>query len=470
MGYCLITGGGEDGRYDIELDFGKAQKDSILAALTTAINKNELDILQTENLIAQAEVKEQALALVLVQLQDIIATGAPAAKAAALGQYPKKTAELAQLKAQNEPLRYTLRQLKFVRASLRKQAQQFNLFQPIQRKQAWCTDLTEDRAAGAYVGTLEVEGEPDLVLIQPGARAWIPTDGIVRGREIMSPWQAYYNAAVMPGWQKWKPTYRWGTISSINYSNDTCSVSLTAATSSAQRLDVNQASTLSNVPITYMTCNAEAFKESDRVIVRFSGQDWEAPMVIGFVDNPKACEGWKASQGVMIQNGVSGIERYLIIQFDYKGGDTKYYSTIDSAALIECKYRNNRGAWVNPYSGPTLTSDLVSYSGIWTTNALEIVLKEPGYGGFPTYSPAPGYPAHLRIAMFVNSGWAGPLDPDFPLDSTLEVLIRLDGEVFADVALRLGFSPPYSVDCDRRIVTGGAFEQLDYVRFVEDGT
>ena len=289
MGYCLITGGGADGRYDIELDFGAAQKASILAAVNAAINANALSIIQKENEIAEAQEQEQALALVLQQLQDALATGTAAEKAQAAIEYPKRAADLAKLKVQNEPLRYTLRQLKFVRASLRKQAQQFNLFQPIERRQAWCADLTEDRAAGSYVGTIEVKGEPDLVLIQPGARAWIPTDGRVTGREIMSPWQAYWNAAVLPGWQKWKPTYRWGTLTAIDRGANTGTVALANATSSSQRLGVNQTGSLANVPFRYMTCDNNAFKVGDNVIVQLSSQRWSTPRIVGFLDNPKGC-------------------------------------------------------------------------------------------------------------------------------------------------------------------------------------
>lgn len=327
MGYCKILSGGTDGRYNIELDFGEAQKDAIMAALNTAINKNDLDILQTEDEIAQAQAQEQALGRELLRLQDALAAGTARQKAEATIEYPKRVAELAQLKVQNEPLRGTLRQLKFVRASLRKQAQQFNLFQPVERRQAWCTDLTEDRAAGSYVGTLEVKGEPDLVLIQPGARAWLPTDGRVTGRDIMSPWQAYWNAAVLPGWQKWKPTYRWGTISSINYSNDTCSVSLAVATSSAQRLGVNQESSLSNVPISYMTCNAQAFEEGDRVIVRFSGQDWAAPLVIGFLDNPKGC----IQYDLYYRQRDNGVEPGLLLSYQriYKNQDADEVTALE---------------------------------------------------------------------------------------------------------------------------------------------
>lgn len=471
MGYCLITGGGTDGRYDIELDFGKAQKNAIMAALNAAINKNDLQLLQTENELAEAQAKEQALGLVLLQLQDTIATGTTADKAQATVEYPKRAAELAKLKAQNEPLRYKLRQLKFVRVSLRKQAQTFNLFQPIERRQAWCTDLTEDRAAGAYVGTLEVKGEPDLVLIQPGARAWIPADGIVRGREVMSPWQAYWNAAVMPGWQKWKPTYRWGTISSINYNNDTCSVSLAAATSSAQRLGINQASTLDNVPISYMTCNAQAFEEGDRVIVRFSGQDWAAPLVVGFLDNPKGCEGWQYVAGGYIDAVVAGPPRYILACFRHLKTETQFLADLNAATSYAMELRVNGGAWL----ALTLQEPWHPGGNHWrhpTYYPLEVALlssRTPIYDA-SFFLLAPGYPAHIRLASFINSGWAPgvPDHPPFALDAILEVRFTVDGEVYANFAVRAGFAP-VTVDSNYKIATAAPGVQLEgYTLFIEE--
>lgn len=308
MGYCKILSGGADGRYSVELDFGEAQKSAILSALNAAINKNAADILQTEAEIAAAEAEEQIIAVILIALQHVMATGTPPQRANATAEHQKQAQKLAQLKVQNEPLRYKLRQLKFARASLRKQAQQFNLFQPIQRRQAWCADLTEDRAAGSYVGTIEVKGEPDLVLIQPGARAWLPPDGIVTGREIMSPWQAYWNAAVLPGWQKWKPTYRWGTLTAIDRGANKGAVRLASAASSAQRLGVNQSDTLTDVPFSYMTCNHSAFTVGDDVIVKFDAQDWASPRIVGFVDNPKPCIEWPEYIFIPFVFGSTGTE------------------------------------------------------------------------------------------------------------------------------------------------------------------
>lgn len=419
MGYCLITGGGTDGRYDIELDFGKAQKDAILAALTSAINKNDLDILQTENEIAEAQAQEQALGLVLLQLQDTIATGTAAEKAQATIEYPKRVAQLARLKVQNEPLRYKLRQLKFVRASLRKQAQQFNLFQPIQRKQAWCADLTEDRAAGSYVGTIEVKGEPDLVLIQPGARAWIPTDGRVTGREVMSPWQAYWNAAVFPGWQKWKPTYRWGTLTAINRGANTGTVDLATATSSAQRLGINQESTLENVPFSYMTCNASAFDVDDRVIVRFTGQDWAEPMVIGFLDNPKSCGviciGLEIGGYVLFRHSSQPIRKLLYdnrltltVEAKANGGSFNampYVSHGENAVTYWRVSSNPQDIIVTLYS----LGQEVTYIGCAVTPPLPFVLTDPDRNSNRNVVEIKLVIAGEIVVNFANTdgGWSG---------------------------------------------------------------
>lgn len=114
-------------------------------------------------------------------------------------------------------------------------------------------------------------------------------DGKMLKTHLMSPAQAFFNAAIFPGWQKYLPTYRWGTITSLDKISDTATVALAEAKSQAQSLNVNQASTLANIPVVYMTCNAEAFEIGDNVIVEFETQDWGNPRVIGFLDNPRAC-------------------------------------------------------------------------------------------------------------------------------------------------------------------------------------
>ncbi|MBN1828722.1 MAG: hypothetical protein JW884_06230, partial [Deltaproteobacteria bacterium] len=116
---------------------------------------------------------------------------------------------------------------------------------------AWCVDSTENLSG--VVGTIEVPGERGTVLIRPGeSAAYDPArDGVLRPSAALSPAGSFYNLAMKPGWQKWKPTYRFGTIASL--AGDICSVVLEAAANSETGLSINQTNVLSNVPIGYMT-------------------------------------------------------------------------------------------------------------------------------------------------------------------------------------------------------------------------
>ena len=156
---------------------------------------------------------------------------------------------------------------------------------------AWCADLTEDLSGD--VGTLEIPGERGTVLIQPGyednAVYNLSRDGQIQPLIAANPYQTYYNLAMFPGWQKWKPTFRFGTITSIDSENDKANVTLDSVSSSQQALNINQSNTLTDVPVEYMSCNSAAFEVDDEVIIKFE-YDWSTPKVIGFKDNPKACE------------------------------------------------------------------------------------------------------------------------------------------------------------------------------------
>jgi hypothetical protein len=92
-----------------------------------------------------------------------------------------------------------------------------------------------------------------------------------------------------PGWQKWKPTFRVGEVTSLDTDADTANVTLDDALSFDQGFDVNQEATLEDVPVEYMTCNAAAFEIGDRVVVAFTGQDWGSPKIVGFESNPRQC-------------------------------------------------------------------------------------------------------------------------------------------------------------------------------------
>lgn len=120
---------------------------------------------------------------------------------------------------------------------------------------AYCVDLTEDLTG--VVGTIEIPGERGTTLIRPGYNSGATynqtRDGQLFPSICQDEFQCFYNWALLPGWQKWLPKYKFGTITAIDYNADTCSITLDAATSSAQDLDVNAVTSLTNVPVEYMT-------------------------------------------------------------------------------------------------------------------------------------------------------------------------------------------------------------------------
>jgi len=154
---------------------------------------------------------------------------------------------------------------------------------------AWCADYTEDLSG--QVGTVEVPGQRDIVQIRPGydgnAVFSAARDGQLQPSIAGVPSTVFWNWAMMAGWQKWKPTFRHGQITSIN--GDTCNIALEPAFSDVQALNINQADNLSDVPIEYMECNGDIFEAGDNVLIEFEGQDWSTPKVIGFKIEPQKC-------------------------------------------------------------------------------------------------------------------------------------------------------------------------------------
>lgn len=151
----------------------------------------------------------------------------------------------------------------------------------------WCADYSEGLTG--EVGTIEVNGTLDAPPIIYPYQVEELAYSSARDNQIQpiissgAP-AVYFNRALLPGWQKWLPTYRVGTITSK--SGDVCNVSLDEALGQ-QSLDINQASTLSSVQIEYMEQNGTVFETGDRVVVRFENQDWAQPKVVGFESNPK---------------------------------------------------------------------------------------------------------------------------------------------------------------------------------------
>ncbi|MFA5453480.1 MAG: hypothetical protein WC248_07895, partial [Candidatus Methanomethylophilaceae archaeon] len=143
--------------------------------------------------------------------------------------------------------------------------------------QAWCADKTT--GLSGEVGIIEVPGErKTLVNIQPGydgnAAYSSARDGQLQPSISGLANNIFFNWALLPGWQKWMPTYRYGTITSIDTEEDKCNVTLEAATSSVKgennvALNVNAVDALEDVPIVYMDVDSEAFEVGDVVLIKF---------------------------------------------------------------------------------------------------------------------------------------------------------------------------------------------------------
>ena len=108
-------------------------------------------------------------------------------------------------------------------------------------RDAWCADLTENLSG--VVAICEIPGEPDAVLIRPGyasAAAYSGArDGILKKPKRCKPPEFFYNLAMLPGVQRWKPTYRFATITELDKVAKTCSVIGQNAYSTQQNLDVS---------------------------------------------------------------------------------------------------------------------------------------------------------------------------------------------------------------------------------------
>jgi len=157
------------------------------------------------------------------------------------------------------------------------------------QRSVWCVEYNVD--LDGQVGTIEIDAEQPQILIAPGGAVYDPpADGVFTSRDVLSPEASFLNVALLPGVQKYSPTYRLGEITAVDAIADVASVLLDDATSSAQDLDINQITDLINVPVEYLNCNAKAFELGDRVVVKFEGQSVSSPKVIGFESNPKPCE------------------------------------------------------------------------------------------------------------------------------------------------------------------------------------
>lgn len=421
MGYATIVSGGTDGRYVISLDWGEATKAALLAAIGTLLARLEIIAADAQTKVNEGQALEDAAAAKYDESVDTFIAahqfqqpGSPRADDTAVRFWLQRLRELQTL---HEPRRIRLAALKFERAEALKRVAYWTTFQASETRSAWCVDFTEDASIGSTVAVFEIKGESDLIVIAPGARAWTPSDGQMVARELMSPEQVFFNAAILPGWQIDAPTYRWGTLTAVDAVNSTVDVNLAEALSSAQRLDVNRETSLTAVPTNYMDTGSSVFEEGDRVVVHFIGQSWASPRVLGFLDNPRPAGGWEAM--AFLKDTALDVD---ILALRVRSGADPSFSEVMAAAVsgaLQGSYRLNRGAWVSFDRDATVpTAVLYTVAGHAVNTGWDMVLV--------TSTAASG----LQVAISAIP------DMGFSTGDIIEVRMYLSGDLILNAAFK----------------------------------
>jgi len=298
MGRATIVDEVGSGQYTVNLDYGDDALQAKISTVTAQLaSLNDTFIPEIESTIDDTE----------IILSANLATLNAAIDAWAAVNYPEEGAEREAIQDATIDAQVTRRQIDgynraLANANIEKRSLELKLaelqrFDLTQTSDVWCVDYTLE--ASGLTGTIEVPGEPALTLLAPGCAPPVAADGTVTGRVVQASYQSYWNIAALPGWQKWLPTYRTGVITAIDRANNNCDINLDEALSTAQYIqentntkqnfNINQTDTLDAVTFEYMNCNHRAFNVGDEVVVKFEGQDWAQPLVIGFKSNPNSC-------------------------------------------------------------------------------------------------------------------------------------------------------------------------------------
>lgn len=284
MGRAKILYGVETGVYRIQIDYGSEKKESELQKFTVLVNKLDQRISQAQQAVSAEEQKEEPLLLNVSTEIGIYETALQNLKPNQ--PVPKPTAYLKALKelqaqqAKTKAAKSLLELIKKAKADNLKKVAYWQTFSPLEERNAWGLGFYGFVPAGTVLSTVDIPGDDQAVMLGTGEAT--DADGRLFATDVMSPEQAFFNAAILPGWQRHKPFYRKGTITAINRGANTCFITLDSESSMAQGLNVNEVSALADVPFVYGTCGHQAFVTGDRVIVKFTDNDWKKPSVIAF--------------------------------------------------------------------------------------------------------------------------------------------------------------------------------------------
>lgn len=178
-----------------------------------------------------------------------------------------------------------------------------------EERELWMADYSaEIQPTGADIPTIEIAGEAhgeNWALLYPAKNeAPIAFDQVLHGERehalAISPAACFAAWAMLPGWQKYRPSYRVGKILELRDGGLARVELRVPLVSSEQNLPIPpsdpmavdvifERQTHERVPFEYMDCDAIAFKVGDEVLIKYKAQDSAQPVIIGFAHDPEPC-------------------------------------------------------------------------------------------------------------------------------------------------------------------------------------
>jgi len=168
----------------------------------------------------------------------------------------------------------------------------------------WCADYTKSPPASGTVGMAQVPGEdPQMRPFDDGRGVYsLARDGKISKPGQLTWLEFFYNTAMLPGWQKWMPRYRYATVRAITdqqkKDNQVPVTYISVDPSTEQGININTPDLPTLIPAQYMECDAYAFEAGDVVLVEINpqivatGMDRTItydPKIIGFKEDPRPC-------------------------------------------------------------------------------------------------------------------------------------------------------------------------------------
>jgi len=379
VGRATITSNEGEGLYVVNADYGVTEVSRQIASLEAeaAALQSAADELTPKIAAAESDRNSKQLAL---NVAISALTGDDPDDSTAKSAVDNATQELLQALATKEVLEAQIGRASARLATIEGKVEALQSLTLTADKFAWCCDYTLD--ATGQVATVEINGEQPQLLISPGAEAPVAGDGLMTHRLAMSPAATFVNWAILPGWQKFAPTYRVGVISNIDTGQNVATVTLDAAASSAQGLKINQDDlVLVDVPVEYLDCNALAFEEEDRVIVKFVNQSWAEPKVIGFERNPRPCELriWVSANRGRVDGPSTFYDRITTVHDGEDLNETANYYINGIGLPYECQKRSDTAYCIRSGGIYDLKTGFLAKSASFVNQATNIAISPTHY-------------------------------------------------------------------------------------------